>query len=128
MWLPTRRWSTTFYLLMMIIVLVVALLKQNVGLVLFLLFIEYLAGIWYSLSYIPFARKVVCRQLRASQICFPCFWVSDKRKETCNTKSSGSSSSSFSTSSNTPTTTALFGGEKKSSSTFSSVFTGSNTK
>lgn len=81
MWLPTRRWSTAFYLLMLIIVLVVAVLKQNVFLVLFLLLIEVLAGSWYALSYIPFGRKIVCACLRKTGVCMPCFYVYDSAKE-----------------------------------------------
>lgn len=102
MWLPTRRFSAAFYLLMIIIVLIVALLKQSVFLVLFLLFIEIIAGnwlsyeigyfpyvplmkcfilksigCWYSLSYIPFGRKIVLQFLRGLGICYPCFYVSD---------------------------------------------------
>jgi hypothetical protein len=66
---------------MMIIVLIVALLKQNVFLVLFLLAIEIIAGAWYSLSYIPFGRKIVLQCLRKTKICFPCFWISDNLQE-----------------------------------------------
>jgi hypothetical protein len=123
MWLPTRRWSTAFYLFMMIIVLVVALLKQSVWLVLFLLGIEIIAGVWYSISFIPFGRKIVLQFLRATGVCFPCFWVGDKVSESCkNCKSSSSSSSSSSTTSN------LFGGGEKKNSTFSNVFGGSDKK
>ncbi len=94
MWAPTRRYSTGFYLFMLIVVLVVALLKQNIFLVLFLLFIEILAAVWYSISYIPFGRKIVLQFLRSIGICFPCFYVYDTTAEAC--KSKDSSSSSFS--------------------------------
>eukprot|EP01031_Cornospumella_fuschlensis_P045737 gene45737-55981_t len=77
MWLPTRRWSTAFYLLMIIVVFVVAILKQNVFLVLFLLVIEILAGTWYSISYIPFARRIVLTFFRSLGVCYPCFYVGD---------------------------------------------------
>jgi len=93
MWLPTRRWSTAFYLLMIIIVFIVALLKQNVFLVLFLLVIEILAGTWYSISYIPFGRKIVLTFLRSLGICFPCFYVSDSIQEACKKNSQSSNSS-----------------------------------
>lgn len=81
MWDPTRRFTTAFYLLMMIVVLVVALLKQNVFLVLFLLFVEVLAATWYSISYIPFGRKMVCSYFRSTGLCMPCFYVSDSIAE-----------------------------------------------
>ncbi|KAJ1419562.1 vesicle transport protein, partial [Ochromonadaceae sp. CCMP2298] len=58
MWAKTRRFSTAFYLIMLVVVLVVAILKQSIFLVLFLLAIEILAGAWYSISFIPFGRKV----------------------------------------------------------------------
>lgn len=50
--------------------------KQHVLLVLFLLFIEILAGTWYAISYIPFGRKIVVAFLRRT-ICKPCFQVYD---------------------------------------------------
>jgi hypothetical protein len=119
MWLPTRRWSTGFYLLMMIIVFVVAVLKQNVFLVLFLLAIEIIAGIWYSISFIPFARKIVITFFRSLGICYPCFYVHDSIKETCDKhkKSSNSSSTSNSISN-------VFGAPAKEPSSFSSMFGG----
>lgn len=69
---------------MMIIVLIVAVLNQNVFLVLFLLIIEIMAGIWYSASYIPFGRKMILTFLRQIGICMPCFYVYDSVKETSN--------------------------------------------
>jgi len=94
MWLPTRRWSTGFYLLMIIIVFIVALLKQNVFLVLFLLVVEILAGTWYSISYIPFGRKIVLQFFRATGVCFPCFFVSDKVQEACKKQNQSKSTTS----------------------------------
>ena len=105
MWLPTRRWSTAFYLLMILIVFIVALLKQNVFLVLFLLLVEIIAGAWYSLSYIPFGRKIVLQFFRATGVCFPCFYVSDKIHESC--KKSNQSKS------NNSSMTNIFGGGNK---------------
>jgi hypothetical protein len=95
---PTRHWSTAFYLFMLIVVLVVALLKQNVFLVLFLLFIEILAAIWYSLSFVPFGRKIVLKFLRKIGICFPCFYVYDSATEAYKSSSSsgGTTSQRFS--------------------------------
>lgn len=77
---PTRRYSTIFYLVMLIIVFAVAVAKQNVGIVLFLLFIQVLAGLWYSISYIPFARKFILGMARRGP-CKPCFELSDQMKE-----------------------------------------------
>lgn len=101
MWKPTRRFTTAFYLVMLIAVLVVALIKphQSIFLVLFLLFIEVLAAIWYSASYIPFGRDFILSVLRKIGICFPCFAISDALREHLKPKStffgsSGSSSSS----------------------------------
>lgn len=81
MWAPTRRYTTAFYLTMLIVVLIVAVLKQNVFLVLFLLFIEVLAAVWYSISYIPFGRKIVIAFFRRTGVCMPCFYVYDQAKE-----------------------------------------------
>jgi len=81
MWLPIRRWSTAFYLLMLAVVLIVAVLKQNILLVLFLLVIEILAATWYSLSYIPFGRKITLAFLRRTGACFPCFYIYDEGKK-----------------------------------------------
>jgi hypothetical protein len=90
---------------MIIIVFVVALLKQNVFLVLFLLVVEILAGIWYSLSFVPFGRKIACNFMRASGACFPCFYVYDSAQESC--KSCNQSKQEESSLTN------MFGGSKK---------------
>ena len=42
------------------------------GIILVLLFIEILAAFWYSISYIPFGRKMVIAFLKRT-ICKPCF-------------------------------------------------------
>lgn len=81
MWAPTRRYTTAFYLLMLIVVFVVAVLKQNILLILFLLFIEICAALWYSISYIPFGRKIVCKFFRTTGVCMPCFYVYDSAVE-----------------------------------------------
>jgi len=91
MWAPTRRYTTAFYLIMLIVVFVVAVLKQNVILVLFLLFIEVLAAVWYSISYIPFGRKVCLAFMRQTGVCFPCFYVGDAIAEATKKNSSSSS-------------------------------------
>lgn len=64
---------------MLIIVFSVAVAKQHIAIVLLLLFIEILAALWYSISYIPFARKIVISVLRRSP-CGPCIEAFDKAK------------------------------------------------
>lgn len=110
MWAPTRRYSTAFYLIMLIVVLVVALTKQNIFLILFLLVIEIMAALWYSLSFIPFGRKMCLAFLRKIGICMPCFAVYDASKEAYDqhNKEQKSQKSSFS----------VMGGEKKKESSF----------
>lgn len=105
MWLPTRRWSTAFYLSMIIIVFAVAVSKQSVFLVIFLLIVEILAGTWYSISYIPFGRKIVLTFFRSTGVCFPCFFVHDSTKE-CWEKN-------FPKKSSTSGMTNIFGGNQK---------------
>mmetsp|Transcript_3499 Transcript_3499/g.12612 ORF Transcript_3499/g.12612 Transcript_3499/m.12612 type:complete len:168 (-) Transcript_3499:186-689(-) len=51
--------ATSIYLVMLVITLVVAFKLQNGALVLICVFIQFLAMLWYSISYIPFARDVV---------------------------------------------------------------------
>jgi hypothetical protein len=57
---------------MLIIVFAVAVAQQHVALVLFLLFIQILAGIWYTASYIPFGHKAIIAFFR-NILCKPCF-------------------------------------------------------
>ena len=45
-----------------------------------LLLIEIVAAVWYSISFIPFARKIVIQMLRSTGICRPCFDVYDQMK------------------------------------------------
>jgi hypothetical protein len=122
MWLPTRRFSTAFYLFMIIIVFVVALLKQSVFLVLFLLVVEIIAGTWYSISYIPFGRKIVCSFFRSLGVCYPCFYVHDSVRDACaKQNNSGGVFGGSSTSNNDSSSmTNVFGGtpEKQNSSSF----------
>jgi hypothetical protein len=103
MWDPTRRFSTAFYLSMIIVVFAVAITKQNIFLILFLLFVQILAGAWYSLSYVPFGRKIVLTFFRSTGACYPCFATSDAIQE-CRKDMNKSSSSSSKTS-------AFFGGK-----------------
>lgn len=80
MWAITRRWSTGFYLSMLIIVFCVAVTKQNIFLIFFLLFVEILAALWYTLSYVPFGRKIFMAFLRKTGACMPCFYIYDQGK------------------------------------------------
>lgn len=51
-----------------------------------MLFIQVLAGFWYSISYIPFARKIAISFMRKVPVLRECFssydFVSDKATET----------------------------------------------
>jgi hypothetical protein len=71
MWDPTRRYTTAFYLSTLIVVFACAVTKQNILLILALLFVSYCASIWYSASYIPFGRKIILACLKRT-ICKPC--------------------------------------------------------
>lgn len=64
---------------MLIVVFAVAVSKQNIVLILFLLFVEILAGIWYAASYIPYGRKMIIAFLRRT-ICVPCCEAYDSMK------------------------------------------------
>lgn len=80
MWAVTRRYSTAFYLAMLIIVFCVAITGQNIFLIFFLLAIEIAAALWYTLSYVPFGRKIFMAFLRKTGACMPCFYVYDQCK------------------------------------------------
>lgn len=73
---PTRRYTTAFYLSMLLIVFCLAVTKQNLGLVLVMLFIEILAALWYTISFVPFARKMIIAYLRRGP-CGPLFEAYD---------------------------------------------------
>lgn len=126
MWLPTRRWSTAFYLLMIIVVFVVAILRQSVFLVLFLLLVEIIAGTWYSISYIPFGRKIVCSFFRALGVFGPCFYVYDSCAESCQSKSKSSNNvfSGSSSTTNNPTASVFGSNNNNNNNTSSSFFGG----
>ena len=82
MWKPTRRFTTAFYLIMLIVVLAVAVAKfeldGKIYLILFLLFVQICAGVWYGLSYIPYGRDMASGVIRRTYICFPCYFVYDE--------------------------------------------------
>jgi hypothetical protein len=81
MWHPCRRFTTAFYLIMLIVVFVVAIEKQSIYLILFLLFVEICAALWYSISYIPGGRTIALSVMRSTGLCFPCFFVYDQAVE-----------------------------------------------
>lgn len=93
MWHPCRRYTTTFYLIMLIVVFVVAILKQSIYLVLFLLAVEILAAIWYSISYIPGGRLFASALMRRTGVCFACYYVYDAGKAAAQPKSTSMFSS-----------------------------------
>ena len=92
MWHPTRRYTTAFYLAMLIVVFAVALAKQPIGRIIFLLFIEILAGIWYAASFIPYGRKMILSFFRKT-CCGPCCEAYDQVVESSKEASSSMSSS-----------------------------------
>ncbi|KAG7945606.1 hypothetical protein I3843_15G160800 [Carya illinoinensis] len=58
---PVRIYATAIYLASMIIALFCALYVHNRLLTLLAIILEFGALIWYSLSYIPFARSMVSK-------------------------------------------------------------------
>ena len=82
MWDKTRRFSTLFYLSMLIIVFAVAITKQHMAVILSMLFVEILAAIWYSASFIPFGRNMILGCLRGGP-CGPLFKCYDSLAEKC---------------------------------------------
>lgn len=56
---PARIYATAMYLASMIIALFCAFLVHNKLLTLLAIILEFGALVWYSLSYIPFARAMV---------------------------------------------------------------------
>ncbi|CAI5739199.1 unnamed protein product [Hyaloperonospora brassicae] len=60
MFKPIRRIATIIYLAMILVVITVAIAAPRFGLVVLLLvFIQFVAALWYSASYIPYGRKVL---------------------------------------------------------------------
>ncbi|XP_030941250.1 vesicle transport protein SFT2B isoform X2 [Quercus lobata] len=62
---PVRIYATALYLASMIIALFCALYVHNKLLTLLAIILEFGALIWYSLSYIPFARSMVSKVMVA---------------------------------------------------------------
>lgn len=62
---PVRIYATAIYLASMIFALFCALYVHNKLLTLLSLLLEFGALIWYSLSYIPFARSMVSKVMVA---------------------------------------------------------------
>mmetsp|Transcript_24822 Transcript_24822/g.42022 ORF Transcript_24822/g.42022 Transcript_24822/m.42022 type:complete len:203 (-) Transcript_24822:348-956(-) len=71
MWDPTRRIATAVYLIMLIVVLSLAIAKVNIWIVLFALLVEICAAFWYSISFIPFGRKMFIGCMKKT-VCKPC--------------------------------------------------------
>lgn len=78
---------------MIIIVFAVAVAKQNIGIVFAMLFVEILAGTWYSISFIPFGRTIAHKFLRSIGICYPCYSVYDTIHEQTQSQSKSGSQS-----------------------------------
>ncbi|XP_043720296.1 vesicle transport protein SFT2B [Telopea speciosissima] len=68
---PVRIYATAIYLASIIIALFCALYVHNKFLTLFAIMLEFGALVWYSLSYIPFARSMVSKVMVA---CFDTEW------------------------------------------------------
>ena len=130
MWEITRRWSTAFYLSMLIIVFCVAITGQNIFLIFFLLFVEICAALWYTLSYVPFGRKIFMAFLRKTGACMPCFYVYDEYIAPCQEKVNETVGANTKSSGNNETIAQKLGvAEKKDTSIsgrMSGMFGGSN--
>ncbi|CBH18112.1 Got1/Sft2-like family, putative [Trypanosoma equiperdum] len=59
----TRRGATTVYLTSLLMTLISALILKFVLLTVLLMLAQYLAMIWYTLSYVPFGRSAVLKVL-----------------------------------------------------------------
>eukprot|EP00298_Acanthocystis_sp_HF-20_P026970 c4829_g1_i1.p1 GENE.c4829_g1_i1~~c4829_g1_i1.p1 ORF type:complete len:168 (-),score=34.07 c4829_g1_i1:138-641(-) len=59
MFSPTRRIATIVYLLAIILTLVVAFATGKPALCILMIIVQWLALIWYILTYIPYGRKMV---------------------------------------------------------------------
>lgn len=59
MWKPVRAVATAVYLITLVAAICVAILTGNGLLTLICVIIQFLAAIWYSASYIPFARQAI---------------------------------------------------------------------
>eukprot|EP00834_Sanchytrium_tribonematis_P001498 NODE_37_length_35953_cov_1.028037.p11 type:complete len:149 gc:universal NODE_37_length_35953_cov_1.028037:4697-4251(-) len=64
MFASSRILATILYIVMMVLTLVVAIVLQNKALVFVCIILQYLALVWYSLSYIPYARAAVGRMFQ----------------------------------------------------------------
>ncbi|XP_040575358.1 vesicle transport protein SFT2A [Lepeophtheirus salmonis] len=61
MFAPTRAFATVIMLVTLLLTLLSALAFHKKGLTILFCIIQYLAMIWYSISYIPFARDAVLK-------------------------------------------------------------------
>ncbi|KAJ8601075.1 hypothetical protein CTAYLR_009730 [Chrysophaeum taylorii] len=72
----TRRFSTIIWLLTLIITFSIAVAGVNVGWVVFMIFVQIAASVWYSASYIPYGRRMIIKLFQST--CFkPCPAVCD---------------------------------------------------
>lgn len=55
--------ATLVYLITLIATLVVAIVVKSVPLVIVMIIIQFIALVWYTLSYIPYARNLVCNAI-----------------------------------------------------------------
>ena len=85
MWKATRFYTTLFYLFMLVTVFTVAVtpfeMDGKLYLILFLLFVQICAAVWYSASFIPYGREMISGILRRIGICMPCYMVYDAVQE-----------------------------------------------
>lgn len=85
MWKATRFYTTLFYMFMLVTVFTVAVtpfeLDGKLYLILFLLFVQICAAVWYSASFIPYGREMISGILRRIGICMPCYMVYDAVQE-----------------------------------------------
>lgn len=65
MWDPTRRFATLFYLLSIFFTVFCAFYEGipddgRIGIIILCVFVQWIAMLWYTISFIPFARDYVC--------------------------------------------------------------------
>ncbi|RYG44148.1 hypothetical protein EON67_12100 [archaeon] len=63
MFAAKRIIATLVYLITLIATLVVAIVVKSVPLVIVMIIIQFIALVWYTLSYIPYARNLVCNAI-----------------------------------------------------------------
>lgn len=71
MFQPTRLIASTLYITFLVLTLVAANQHWNVFVVLVFAFCQWLASIWYLLSYIPYARSMICFCCKSQGLLLP---------------------------------------------------------